>query len=489
VQDTPKNVAQARLPTAFVVAVLLTTAIPTALTVLGLQVGISEQSAGALHVVLESFAGSTALLISFVAFFQLASAQREPTMAIIGPVFFFSGTLDLLHALGSVRPFPSLQQQHLFLELTWTLSRGYNAAGLLFGAAVVAYREPPRANLRWFLRANALLGMMALVVMYLWSQSEVLPTPPRMQSVARPLDLLPLSLFVFTACFVTPRLYERQPSLLSHALMLSMIPQVAVQILMAFGAARTFDTAYFVAHGLKIMAYLLPLSGIAFDYVRTRAEEQLALERAERDRLILLEQLKELSLQITRRQDSEEALVQQVARTRLHLDVAAAANRARSTEEALRTVLERVCHFAGWPVGHVFVQENSHLGSSRVWYIEDPVRFAAFRDATERLSLESGVGLPGEVLATRTPAWIPDISVANNFPRKRVALDAGLVSASSYPVLVEQKVVAVVEFFSPRPQQLDHRMLDVMAHVCVQLGGVFERQRLMSLVAPGSQSK
>ena len=63
--------------------------------------------------------------------------------------------------------------------------------------------------------------------------------------------------------------------LFSHALVVSAIPEVATQLYMAFGSVALFDNHFNIAHFLKIIAYLVPFTGLALDYLYTyRKSEQ-----------------------------------------------------------------------------------------------------------------------------------------------------------------------------------------------------------------------
>ncbi len=59
--------------------------------------------------------------------------------------------------------------------------------------------------------------------------------------------------------------------------------------------------------------------------------------------------------------------------------------------------------------------------------------------------------------------------------RALVAEDLGLGTAVAFPVLVGEKVAAVMEFFSDRVIPSDNRMIDAMVGVGMQLGRVLER--------------
>lgn len=111
------------------------------------------------------------------------------------------------------------------------------------------------------------------------------------------------------------------------------------------------------------------------------------------------------------------------------------------------------------------------------WCLASERSFTAFRTVTEQAKLERGVGLPGRVLATGEPAWIPDLSQDGNFPRYHLADDVVVRSGFAFPVLAGDEVVAVLEFYACEPTDPDQELLAVIANVGTQLGRVFERER------------
>ena len=178
-------------------------------------------------------------------------------------------------------------------------------------------------------------------------------------------------------------------------------------------------------------------------------------------------------------------LKREVAFVEVLQDIAVAANAATSIEEPTREALQRVCSMMKWPVGHAYLLDrtNGVLASSAIWHLHDPGAHEGFRKASEAIKLSPGVDLPGRVLVQRRPVWISDVTEDHNFPRKAIARQHGLRAAAAFPVLVQDQVVAVLEFFSMEAVKPDRGLLEVMGHVGTQLGRVSERvnaeQRLL----------
>ena len=156
------------------------------------------------------------------------------------------------------------------------------------------------------------------------------------------------------------------------------------------------------------------------------------------------------------------------------------ANKATNLDEALRDALADVCAYNGWPIGHAYVRSTDDgyvLVSTGIWHLDDPERFTEFREITEKTTFQSGVGLPGRVMASGEPAWIVDVTKDRNFPRAKLAKDIGLRAGFACPVLAGTTVVAVLEFFAPDAMEPDQTLLNTLVHVGLQLGRVYEREQ------------
>ncbi|HYH62865.1 MAG TPA: ATP-binding protein [Solirubrobacterales bacterium] len=159
--------------------------------------------------------------------------------------------------------------------------------------------------------------------------------------------------------------------------------------------------------------------------------------------------------------------------------VANASNSAKDLRSALKVTVDAVCERSGWPVGHVFLlsRDGRTLVPTGVWHLDDPEHFRGFKRITEASTFTSGVGVPGKVLASRAPIWIKDAKAEPSFPRAQAAEGVGVNAAFAFPILIEDSVLGVVEFFSPVVAEPDDRLLELVAQVGLQLGRVLERDR------------
>ena len=198
-----------------------------------------------------------------------------------------------------------------------------------------------------------------------------------------------------------------------------------------------------------------------WEAIRLRDERQ----RAEED-------LKKLN-QTLEQQVAERTKAMQMLR-----DIAAMANQAQSTEEAIECCLERVAMYNGWCFGHALVpaaDDPDELVPAYAHYAEDSERFRRFREVTFGLRLHRGQGLPGRMLASGKPQWTADLHHDLVERRAVVAEELGIGAAIAFPVVLGDRVAAVLEFFSDRVIRPNGKIADAMVGVGLQLGRVIER--------------
>lgn len=187
---------------------------------------------------------------------------------------------------------------------------------------------------------------------------------------------------------------------------------------------------------------------------------------------------------ISERKIAEKALRNERAQADILHAIAVAANEAETTDQLIQISLDLVCEFAGWPVGHGYVLSKDAadtLVPTGIWHLDDPERFAQFREITESTIFEKGIGLPGRILADPQPAWIRNVADDVNFPRAMKANDIGVRSAFALPVMVRSDVVAVLEFFSEDIRDPSNSLLQAAGQIGAQVGRSFERQQITKI--------
>ncbi|MCH8126346.1 GAF domain-containing protein [candidate division KSB1 bacterium] len=169
-----------------------------------------------------------------------------------------------------------------------------------------------------------------------------------------------------------------------------------------------------------------------------------------------------LQREIKDRIRTEEALHQKTTLIKLHQEIAVAANKALTMEDAAQACIDKVCDYMRWPIGHVYLpSENSptEMIPSSIWHLDDAKKFEEFQNITASYRFSPNVGLPGTVLATKKPDWTTLPKKEREFTRAKVARQIGIESGFAFPVLLGDEVVAVLEFFSEKSSSLINHSL------------------------------
>ena len=145
---------------------------------------------------------------------------------------------------------------------------------------------------------------------------------------------------------------------------------------------------------------------------------------------------------------------------------------------ALEVVLRRVCQSTGWVLGQSWIPraDGSALECSPAWFANGK-NVEGFRLGSEYTRLPPGIGLPGRVWRSKRPLWIRDVVVDDNFPRAVHAREAGLKAAFAIPIIADDEVIAVIEFFMRETRSEDERRVKLITAVAAQLDLAIERKR------------
>ena len=149
-----------------------------------------------------------------------------------------------------------------------------------------------------------------------------------------------------------------------------------------------------------------------------------------------------------------------------------------SLEEASPRMIEAVCNALGWQCGAIWEVDRTQkrMRCAGTWHAPG-LAFEEFTGATVTATFERGIGLPGRVWKDREPAWIPDVTRDDNFPRAAAAERVGLHAAFALPIMEGRRVQGALEFFSRDIREPSHDLLGMMTAVCSQIGLFIERKR------------
>jgi PAS domain S-box-containing protein len=178
---------------------------------------------------------------------------------------------------------------------------------------------------------------------------------------------------------------------------------------------------------------------------------------------------------VTERRKAERQLSGSLAVTRILAESPALA-------DALPGMLQRICKTFGWEVGTMWAPDldANVLRCLKLW---PPERFSAgagaskFELMSRDFQFAPGIGLPGRVWRDLQPAWIPDVTKDDNFPRAQAAAAEGLHAAFAFPILSDERFLGVMEFFSHEIREPDKTFLATFRGIGSQIGQFLERKQ------------
>jgi hypothetical protein len=109
--------------------------------------------------------------------------------------------------------------------------------------------------------------------------------------------------------------------------------------------------------------------------------------------------------------------------------------------EVYGAALEAIGRPLEWELGAVWELDARHLRLRCVCTWRAGEGAPEFEALSERISLQIGEGLPGQVVSSGAPIWIVDAPEDANFPRADAARRSGLHAAFGFPLNSPRGVV------------------------------------------------
>jgi len=146
--------------------------------------------------------------------------------------------------------------------------------------------------------------------------------------------------------------------------------------------------------------------------------------------------------------------------------------------EAIRGIMQVMCERLDWACAARWSldERDNLLHCVETWSVDDP-RVRSFLEASSREKFVPGTsGLIRRVLATGNSVWVADVTEQQGFIRGPLAKAAGLRGAFALPVLMGERVLGAIEFFSREARHPDRWLLQITVSVGRQIGQLMARR-------------
>ena len=187
-------------------------------------------------------------------------------------------------------------------------------------------------------------------------------------------------------------------------------------------------------------------------------------------------------LDVTRRIRAMQELERKTALAQLLEALAYAINEAATPEVAMKSCLSQLCTFGDWRLGRVATIEgwsgDHAIPADSIWQGADLGPYENFMRASQDIDAFRETGqFVAAVLREQRPAWISDLNEAQRFVRRAAALADGLRSAFAFPVLVQGKAVAFLEFYADSVRPVDPWLIAAAEIIGALIAHLIERSR------------
>jgi PAS domain S-box-containing protein len=151
----------------------------------------------------------------------------------------------------------------------------------------------------------------------------------------------------------------------------------------------------------------------------------------------------------------------------------------RNFEDVTPKILKAVCESVKWALGEVWMVDPKAQAVHYVrgWHRPE-LDLGEFESAARQTKWPIGTGISGRVWASGKAAWIEDVATDAACPRTELAAKMDLHGAFAFPIVTDNRVVAVMMFFSRKVEKPDSDLLGMMTDLGSQIGEFLARQRL-----------
>lgn len=149
----------------------------------------------------------------------------------------------------------------------------------------------------------------------------------------------------------------------------------------------------------------------------------------------------------------------------------------KSINEAAPQLLKIICNTLNWDLGEIWIVDKTKniLRCIDTWHNKE-ADVALFIKATLEMVINPGIGLPGRVWQVKEPLWILDVTKDPEFSRAIYAEKAGLHTSYVLPILHQDKVEGVMEFFSCQIRPLNNDLLKLIGAIGTQIGTFIQQK-------------
>lgn len=289
--------AKSVLPKGFIWATLALSIIPSILVLLGpaivgwtagtdLSASAAIMTGPLFYNLWMVFGIATAMIVSCLAFADYY-VKKEISTAIIGLALLTAALYDAFYFV--LYSNESAVQGDLGdqIYLSWFISRVLHSMLLLLGTLLYLGIRPKnkfadKQKRSLLIKTSFLFAIMLIGAVLLTRENPYIPYRLINSFLTHPLALIPLVIYLGWGLLILPAFLKQNSSVFSKVLVLSIVPAVIAQCLMATHQ-YSFDSRFNIAYFLGAVNYIVPLFGISMNYMNTIRNEKRIIEQLDNE--------------------------------------------------------------------------------------------------------------------------------------------------------------------------------------------------------------
>lgn len=145
--------------------------------------------------------------------------------------------------------------------------------------------------------------------------------------------------------------------------------------------------------------------------------------------------------------------------------------------EATNKILKIICESLQWEIGAMWAVDNKEnfLRCITIWQ-SPSIKNDVFKKKSANMTFAPGIGDPGRAWETRKAIWHSNLH--DDFLRSDAASTVGLKMGICFPIVYEDEVLGVIEFFNKNSHQVPEELLSWFVSIGHQFGLFLKRKHM-----------
>ncbi|MEO7358561.1 MAG: PAS domain S-box protein [Ignavibacteria bacterium] len=179
---------------------------------------------------------------------------------------------------------------------------------------------------------------------------------------------------------------------------------------------------------------------------------------------------------ITDIKKSEEIINKRNNLLKLLNEIILATNKSKSLKEAIQFVINKVCQYNKWNIGHCYLKNGDKIESSKIWNDDFEKDFILLKNITEDPNFDVGNEVGNEILNKPHTVSVLFSDLKGDGRERIKAINSLNIKTGIWiPILKQDELVGILEFLKTGEEILDEDILEFMNNIGLELGRLSEQ--------------